>query len=102
MQRVRITFLDSKGGVIKSFDREAGDADAVAKLADQISTDAGISYTSWEYKIERRCLISLVKGGRRVEVLETRALDEADAKKIALLWASKTGFEFDSSSVAFV
>ena len=94
MNRVRISFI--KGGqVVKTFDREANDPQAANVLAQQIATDAGLSFDQFKCQFERRCLMVLTMGKEMVELLETKALDQADGERIAGQWATKAKKQFD-------
>jgi hypothetical protein len=101
MQRIRIEFL-AGGAVVKTFDREAlNDSDANL-LADRIAADSKIPHDSKRIMIERKCAIALRDAsGHVIEILETKALDDADAKAIAARWGELAGKSFASAILAW-
>lgn len=100
--RVRIDFIKA-GKVIKSFDREAASQGAAEKLAAQIAADSGIIHDHRVVRRERRFKAALLdKDRRQIEIIESKAFDEADAKGVAARWSGATKKTYADLSVVFL
>lgn len=99
--KVRIEFLKA-GEVVKTFDRDAKTKDAAVKLAAQIAKDSGIEHDTEKISVERKFKALLIKDGKRVELIESRAFDDASAKVAAEAWAKVAGVQFTDLKIQFL
>ncbi|MBN2118520.1 MAG: hypothetical protein JW730_18245 [Anaerolineales bacterium] len=100
--RIRIAF--SKGGkVIKTFDRKAENKQEAEDLAREIAADAKIDHDAKTVEFERKVHIEILDDtGKQLEFLESKALDEDDAKKVAESWAARAGKKFAAVKIRFI
>jgi hypothetical protein len=99
--RVRIEFLKD-GAVVKRFDRSVQDKAEAAQLAADIAKDSGIEHDARRISLERKFKALLTLEGARVEIIESKAVDEEDAKAVASKWAEAANVQFDAVSIAFL
>lgn len=100
--KVRIEFLKA-GAVIKTFDRTVNNKSEAVTLAAQIAKDSGIEHGSEKISFERKFRALLLdRDGKRVELIESKAFDEADAKAVAEKWAKVAGKQFTDIKVQFL
>ncbi len=101
MSRVRIEFLKA-GAVVKKFDRNARDKAEAVKLAAEIAQDSGIEHDTEKVAFERKFKALLLQDGKRVEILESKAFDDDDAKAVASKWVKSAGVQFTEIKVQFL
>jgi hypothetical protein len=99
--KIRIQFLKADK-VIKTFDREIHDPSAAAELAAQIAKDSGIEHDSEKIIKERKFKALILNGAKRVELIEAKAFDEADAKAIGEAWAKRNDKSCTEVKVQFL
>jgi hypothetical protein len=86
--KIRIQFLKADK-VIKTFDREIHDPASGPELAAQIAKDSGIEHDARKILNERKFKALILNGAERLELLESKAFEEADAKAIGEAWAKR-------------
>ena len=102
MNPVRIQFI-KEGQVVKTFDRRAKDAADAKKLADDIARDSGIDHDSRNILSMRKFRAVAGKDGKALDgsMIESKAFDEVEAKKLAGSVYTKQGLDFTEVAVQF-
>lgn len=101
MNRIRIEFLKD-GKAIKAFDRSVHEKSEAAQLAEEIAKDSGIPHDAKKISFERKFKAKLTLPSGKTELIESKALDEAEAQAIAAKWAALTKIEFTAVKIAFL
>lgn len=100
--KIRIQFLKSDQ-VVKTFDREVVNTDAAKALVAEIAKDSGIEHDEEQILLEHKFKAKLLDAdGKQVELIESKAFDEAGAVAMAQAWAKAAGATFTRIQVKFL